>query len=378
MPNRLWAGLDVGIVTTNVCVINDLGEVLHEAACPSLLKNVHRELAFLRRRRHARVGLEAATGMTLARGLRSLGYSVDIYEARQLSKFLRIRRNKTDSGDARGIAEAGRIGASTVSKVHLKSLDCQMLQSQLAIRRHLVRQRVAAVNLLARQVELYGGRLRWRKLAHLRPDAEAELKTLFGKSSTPLTCELRHLIDHCEQLIIHQLAVDRDLKLWADENETCRRFMEIPGVGPLCALSFYAAVGEPSRFPRSADIASYLGLAPRIYQSGISCRQGRISKMGNKIARGALVGAATSFMRWSVPDSELRLWTLGIEQRRGRGKSRVALARKLAAIMLAIWKKGEAYAPRLSNDSGPALGDEAGGGRSPMPRACAPPEAFCS
>jgi len=100
MAREIWAGLDVGVDTTSVCVIDGFGEVLHEATCPTDVRSVHREIVFLKRRRFARVGMETGTGMHLARGLRSLGYTVDVYETRQLSKFLRARRNKTDAGDA--------------------------------------------------------------------------------------------------------------------------------------------------------------------------------------------------------------------------------------------------------------------------------------
>jgi len=346
MTKRLWAGLDVGVETTSVCIIDDAGEVVHEGSCPTTVKSVHRELSCLRRRRHARVGLEAATGMNLARGLRNLGYSVELFEARKLSKFLRIRRNKTDAGDASGIAHAGRLGAGTVSRVHLKNLECQSVQSRLVIRRHLIRQRVAALNLLGRQLELYGGRLKSTKPAQLRGAVEAETRRLFGKAATPLARELLHLADHCEALFDHQLGVDRELKQFASQNEVCSRFMEIPGVGPLCALSFYSAVGDPFRFRRSTDVGSYFGLVPQIHQSGLTLRVGRISKMGNTAVRTALVQASMTFMRYASPESQLRLWASSVEERRGRRKARVALARKLSTVMLAMWRNGEAYHPR--------------------------------
>lgn len=345
MTKRLWAGLDVGVETTSFCVINDAGEVLHEGSCQTAAKSVHRELSSLRRKRHTRVGLEAATGMNLARELRNLGYCVEIYEARQLSKFLRIRRNKTDAGDASGIADAGRLGAGTVSRVHLKSLECQSLQSRLVIRRLLIRQRVAAHNIIGRQLELYGGRLRSTKRGQLRSGVEAETKRLFGKVSTPLTRELLHLADHCESLFAYQLSVDRELGQWASENEVCTRFMEIPGVGPLCALSFYSAIDDPFRFRRSSDVGSYFGLVPRIHQSGLTLRVGRISKMGNTAVRTSLVQASMIFMRYANPESRLRSWARAVEERRGRRIARVALARKLSTVMLAMWKNGEPYEP---------------------------------
>lgn len=347
MARKLWAGLDVGVETTRVCVIDDDGEILHEATCRTDVKSVHREIVFLKRRRFARVGIETGTGMNLARGLRTLGYSVDIYETRQLSKFLRVRRNKTDAGDATGIAEAGRLGAATVAKVYLRSLDCQALQSRLAIRRRLIRLRVGAVNALCRQLEQFGGRINSStRSSLLRSRVEPEFRKLFGRAPNRLVSDLRYLLDLSEQLLAYQTAIDSELKRLARENEVCRRFMEIPGVGPICALTFYAVVSEPHRFGRTSDIGSYLGLTPRIHQSGLMCRVGRISKMGNATARSLLVQSGSRFMRCNTEDTQLHAWALQVEQRRGRGRARVALARKLATVMLSMWKNGEPFQPR--------------------------------
>jgi transposase len=342
----LWAGIDLGVETASVCIIDDAGHVLHEGVCPSSTKDVRHELATFRRTRFASVALEAGTGTHVARGLRSLGFPVDLYESRQLSKFLRVRRNKTDAGDAKGIAEAARISASLVSKVYLKSLESQSLQSRLAIRRHLIRQRVAAVNMLGRQIEVFGGRLRCKSHScRLRSEVDDEIRKLFRNGSVSVIAQLRHLADHCERLIAYQRAVDRELKNIAHENDICRRFMEIPGVGTLCALTFYAAVDDPHRFSRSADIGSYFGLAPRVHESGLTIKKARISKMGNKSVRSLLVHAAGLYLRHCRPDSAIRDWALRIEERRGRLPSRVALARKLSVIMLAIWKGGGHFEP---------------------------------
>lgn len=357
MARKLWAGLDVGVETTSICVIDDYGEVLHEAVCATDVRSVHREIVFLKRRRSARVGIETGAGMHLARGLRSLGYTVDVYETRQLSKFLRARRNKTDAGDATGIAEAGRVGATLISKVHLKNLECQFLASRLVIRSHIVRSRVRAATVLYRQLELFGGRIRSRaRSGQLRQRVEAEIKKLFGKAPNPLVAELHYLLDLCERLIVHQYQIDRELKRLALEIDVCRRFMAIPGIGPICALTFYAAVSEPLRFRRAADIGSYLGLTPKLHQSGQTQRVGRISKMGSGAARTLLVGASTQFMKCSA-GTQLHAWASQVEQRRGRGRARVALARKLAIIMLSMWKSDEIYQPKpLKSEAGsPAM-----------------------
>lgn len=341
---RLWAGLDVGAETTTLCVINQAGEVLQEATCSSLARSIDREIRWLRRRRSAKLGLEAGnSGSAVARGLKGLGYTVDLYETRKLSRFLRARRNKTDAGDAAGIAEAGRIGASILSKVHLKNLECQELQSRLVIRRHLVRQRMAGMSLLCRQIELYGGRVpRTTPAARLRK-VETEIARLFGRGESPLKSSLLYLVQHCQRLLERENQLERELAALARGNEVCRRFMEIPGVGQNCALTFYSAIGDPHRFKSSRDVGAYLGLTPSIHQSGLTSRAGRISKMGNKGARTALVQSSMSYMRYSKQDSTLRNWAARVAEHRGPGKARIALARKLAVIMLAIWKSGERF-----------------------------------
>lgn len=354
---HLWAGVDLGVDTASVCVIDDTGEVVQRRDCPSCPEAVRGALTGFRRTRFAGVAFEAGTGTHVARGLRDFGYPVELFEARQLSKFLRARRNKTDAGDAWGIAEAGRISVSLVSRVYLKSLESQALQSRLTIRRHLVRQRVAAVSLLGRQIELFGGRLRClaRRL-NFRSEVEAQIRQIRPNCSSALVDQLRYLADHCERLIAYQRLVDRDLDQLAKDNDVCRRLMEIPGVGPICALTFYAAVDDPHRFSRSTDVGSYFGLAPRLHESGTISKKPRISKMGNRHVRGLLVQAASMYMIYCKQDSGLRDWAVRLQQRLGRTPSRVALARKLAVIMLTIWKSGDHFNPmhRLSMSGGRA------------------------
>ena len=363
MTKRIWVGIDVGVETASLCVIDGSGEILQQATCASAARAVHREIHWIRRYRHAHVGLEAGGGTSLARGLRSLGYCVELYETRQLSKFLTVRRNKTDADDARGIAEAGRLAGSLISRVYLKSLECQALQSRLVIRRHLIRERVAAVSLLCRQVELYGGRVAGPTAVKLRAKVEAEIRKLFNRSPNPIVSDLLSLLGQCERLAGQQQVIDREVERLALAHEVSRRLMEVPGVGPVCALTFAATVGDPNRFGRSSDIGSYFGLTPRLRQSGLKVRPAHISRMGNKAMRALLVRSALIFMKAKRADPAVRDWALAIERRSGRGTARVALARKLAVIMLAMWKRDEHYRLRPTPRTPPqAAAPETSGG----------------
>ena len=344
MAVRLWAGLDVGAETTRVCVIDAAGDVVHAADCRTDLKCVIHEIALMRRYKRATVGLESGPGIQLARGLRDRGYQVDIYEARQLSKFLRMRRNKTDARDANGIAQAGRLAAPLVSKVYLKSFDCQALGMRLRIRRFLIQARNRAFCLICRQLELFGGRLKSKvRSVSLADEVRAQVRQYLGKQPNAASADLLGLLDHCLGLIARETALNRELESLANEIDVCRKMMEIPGVGPICSLSFYAAIGDPHRFRRTAAVGAYLGLTPRIHQSGLTRKSGRISRMGNREARAMLVSASIRFMGCTAPGTALRDWAMAVEERRGRRKARIALARKLAMVMLAVWKSGDPY-----------------------------------
>lgn len=139
--------------------------------------------------------------------------------------------------------------------------------------------------------------------------------------------------------------MDRDFVHRANELATCKLFLSIPGVGPICAISFYTAIEDPSRFKRAEDVGPYLGLVPKMSQSGTVLRGGRISRMGSSLTRTHLVTAAVIMMSHAKTDSDLKRWALNLEKRIGRGKARVALARKLATIMIAMWKSGEPFRP---------------------------------
>ncbi len=127
-------------------------------------------------------------------------------------------------------------------------------------------------------------------------------------------------------------------------SELCRRFMAIPGVGPVTALSFMTAIDDPSRFRRSRDVAAYFGLTSRRWQSGTSIDvKGRISKAGDADVRRALYEAASALMTRFKGRDKVRAWGKEIAKRSCHRKAVVAVARKLAVIMHAMWSDGTFY-----------------------------------
>ena len=124
--------------------------------------------------------------------------------------------------------------------------------------------------------------------------------------------------------------------------------MTIPGVGTVTAAAFVATIDAPERFLRSRSVGAYAGLTSRRCQSGAVDYGGRISKRGDRLLRTMLYEAANSLLCRVKPGigQELKDWAMALKQRTGHKKAVVALARKLAVMIHAIWISGATFKPR--------------------------------
>jgi hypothetical protein len=156
-----------------------------------------------------------------------------------------------------------------------------------------------------------------------------------------------------EALVAARLAVlerirelDTQLRAAARKSRIVRLFMTAPGIGPIIALAVAAAFDDASRFPRSSSAGAYLGLTPKRYESGETSQNGRISKRGDRMTRTCLYEAANALMTRNIGGSGLRDWALALAGRTGPSKAKVALARKLAVMLHAMWRTGEPFKER--------------------------------
>jgi transposase len=129
----------------------------------------------------------------------------------------------------------------------------------------------------------------------------------------------------------------------ARQNNVVRQLMSVPGVGAITALGFVATIDDPGRFKRSSSAGAYLGLTPRIYASGETMRSGRVSKRGDDVLRRSLYEEANALLTHIPQFSALKSWELRIARRGGYRKAKVAVARKLALILHAMWISGEPF-----------------------------------
>ncbi|MET0240183.1 MAG: IS110 family transposase [Sphingobium sp.] len=345
MSDALWAGLDIGDYTSQICITDDDGTTLIEEQCPTSPQAIADILARLPPSRYAKVGMEAASmAPGIARFLIDREFPVALYDARRIHKFLSATTNKTDVNDARGIALVTRLGKHGLREVHIKSQIIQELRSEIVLRDTMVRQRMAAESSLRAAFRVYGvkpGPFGTKKLLVERAEAG------FAQLGAEFTERFLPLLRLCESIRDYITFQDQALLRRAQENDVTRRFMEIPSVGPICAMSFYTAIEDPERFGRGTDVGAYLGLTPKIRQSGTGLKIGKVGKCGNKLTRSHLVMSGRAMLNRNLKaDCFLKHWGTEIAARRGISKARVAVARKLAVVMLSMWRNNTSFDPK--------------------------------
>jgi len=333
----LYAGLDVSLEKTSICVVDAVGSIVLETKVdsePEAIVGRLRELADT----FDRVGLEAGPlSQFLYFGLRDAGYPVVCIETRHSkAAIMAMSMNKTDRNDARSLAQLVRSG--WFKTVHVKSVESQELRTLLGSRAFLVnklrdheneiRGLLRPFGLKVGQVSASGFAGRICELVEDRPRLKFCMEALLT----------------ARQTIMKQLsALHGELLRVTKNDELCVRFMGIPGVGPVTALAFKTAVDRPDRFRRSSDVGAHLGLAPRQHQSGEVDRRGRIAKNGDRLTRTALFAAANVMLSRSTQWTALKHWGVSIAKRSSLKKAKVAVARKLAVIMHRMWRDGSSF-----------------------------------
>lgn len=333
-----FAGLDVSLEKTHICVLDRDGAVVREVTAPTSPETIATALA--EAPACTRVVFETGRmAPMLFHGLAGLGVPVVCIESRQAYQTLRtLATHKTDRNDARGLAQLARTGF--FKPVHVKSLPAHAIRALIIARKKLVGQRVMLENQVRGLAVAFGVRLP-RGLS--RGFVEQVLAMSDGVAG--LSAAMRGLLVARQAVLGAIAAIDTDSKRLVRASDDCRRLMTIPGVGQLTALAFTTAIDDPSRFRRSRDLGAYLGLVPRRFQSGEVDYSGRISKAGDRRVRSLLYEAANVLLTRTKAELKLRTWALAIARRSGLRKARVALARRLAVIMHAMLRHGTEFRP---------------------------------
>ena len=326
-------GIDLHTRESQLCLLRESGELEQRRVVTSRA----RFQAVLGAEAPAKILLEASgQSEWVAACLEELGHEVIVADPNYAPMYAGRRRIKTDRRDAEALAVACAKG--TYRPVHRRSAPQRAIQAQLTMREHLVQVRTQVINVVRGTLRAHGLRV---------PRGAAEtLPARVTRLDLPLAAAIvvAPLLAVVAQVTTLLAEVDTDLAAEAQGSGVARRLVTVPGVGPVTALAFAASVDVPTRFTRAAQVPSFFGLVPGEHSSGDHRRRGHITKRGSRRMRWLLVQAAWCIWRSARADvAALRAWAQRLAARRGVGVAVVALARRLATILFALWRDGTTF-----------------------------------
>ena len=283
------------------------------------------------------VVLEACGGAHYwGRLLSGLGHRVRLIPPQYVRPF--VKRAKNDRNDAEAISEAA--SRPTMRSVAVKTVEQQASAIILKHREMLVSQRTQAINALRGHAAEFG------VVAAKGTGKVTVLVTMLAADSRipPAARTMFHQMGaHIETLDQSVAALDSELMALHKANPVSRLLAEIPGVGPIGAITMALTV-EAGNFESGRHFAAFLGLTPKEHSTGGKQRIGKISKAGNERLRQLLFVGAMSVIRYAKPGSRsASAWLLQLLERKPRKLAAVALANKMARIIWAMMARGEAY-----------------------------------
>jgi transposase len=334
-------GIDVHKKTSQVCIQTKEGELWERrvATTREALAKVFADRA------RAKIVMEASTDSEwVARWLEELGHEVIVADPNFAPMYAtRSRKVKTDRRDARALCDACRLGA--YRPAHRASDAARHRRAQVAVRDALVRTRTKYISLTRALLRREG--------LSPRSGGAATFAARIEELSLPahLSLEVAPLLVMLEQLTAQIRDADKRLAELAKGDEVVERLCTVPSIGPVTAVTFVAVVDQIGRFHNASQVRAYLGLVPRELSSGEKRMRGHITKTGSRRLRSLLVEAAWGILRHKRPETApLREWTLRIAARRGKRIAAVALARKLAGILYAMWRDGTRFEATVSRE----------------------------
>jgi transposase len=335
---EMTMGLDLGDRYSHYCLLDEEGEVVDQGRIRSTEAGLRRHLEGAPR---LRIALECGTHSPwVSRLLKQLGHQPIVANARKIPAIT-ASESKNDRNDARQLARFAAFDPRLLSPLEHRSLARQQDLNLIQVRAILVKARTMIVNALRGLVKSSGGRLPACSTESLPARAPMAVAPALAAVAGPL-------IEQIARLNTQIGAIDQAIEKLAVKYPEIALLRSVPGVGPVVAAAYALTLDRPDAVPKSRSAGAFLGLRPGQSQSGESDPQRRITRTGNTYLRCLLVQSAQYILGRFGPDSALRRWGLKLAQSGGaRGKKRavVAVARKLAVLLLSMWRSGRRFEP---------------------------------
>ena len=332
-------GMDLGDKTSRYCVLGASGAVVEEGSVATSRKGMTQVFGRMGR---CRIAIEVGTHSPwVSRLLNSMGHEVIVANARQV-KLISASSRKDDRLDAQTLARLARVDRQLLRPIQHRSEKAQQHLMKIRVRAKLVDTRTSLVNAGRGMSKAVGERL---------PACDADAMGLEQMAGLPagLKETLKPLLELVESLTKKIKECEKEIEQIARiEYPETYVLRQVSGVGNLIALTFVLTVEDRERFQKSRDVGCYVGLRPKGSESGQSQPQLRITKEGDNYLRKMLVQGAHCILSHRGPDSDLKRWGLKLAERGGKNAKKraiVAVARKLAVLLHALWVSGEVYEP---------------------------------
>jgi len=338
MKKGITIGMDLGDKKHQVCILDEAGKIIAEEEVAGSRAATTR---FLKQYRGAVVAMETGThSRWVSQVAEAEGLEVLVGNARKL-RMIWESRQKSDPRDAVMLARIARFDRELLCPIRHRGEQVQMDLEIIRARDVLVGERSRMINHVRGVVKSTGERLAACSAESF--GRKAKLPEALNEALKPMLAMIRELTDKIRgyDLMIKEAA--------ANKYPETERLSQVGGVGPLTALAYVLTLEEPERFTKSRMVGAYLGLAPRLDQSGQTDKQLRITKHGDGYLRRILVGSAHYILGPFGPDCDLRTFGLKLMQRGGKNAKKravVAVARKLAVLLHALWRSGQQYEPK--------------------------------
>jgi len=332
-------GVDLGDKYSVYCVLDQVtGEEVESGRIRTTPEAFAR---FFGPRNSARVVMEVGTHSPWAsRVVAATCAETYVANARELC-FIYMNQRKSDGVDAEGLARVGRMDPKLLHPIRHRGEQAQRDLTLIRARSTLVATRTKLVNSLRGLVKTSGGRMAKQAPQSMGNRTLDRVPPHLRETLAPMLLAIEFLTDHIQ-------GYDREIDRLAEERypETAA-LTQVTGVGNLTALAFVLTLEDPAHFARSRDVGPFLGLVPKRDQSGATDKPLPISKAGDRLVRTLLVQCAHQILRRDRPDTDLK--RAGERITRGgaiaKRKAVVAVSRKLAVLLHALWKTGEVYEP---------------------------------
>lgn len=334
MKKVLFCGIDLGSRASSVCIVDVNKRVIKKwsGKTGNLVEEIRERCPEM----HCVVEASPLAESICAEVEKS-GGSIEIIDSKH-TKALLNGKKKTDRIDALTLAELAQMG--WYKPIYRKEGSCRDARTELKARAQVVKSGTSLKNAIRGLLKAYGIVL---PQGGDGMDFVKRVKAVMEELSLPTQTALKELLQCWMQLHRTQVRMYRSLTQAAKKDEVASIFTTVPGVGPATAIAFASTIATHTRFKDKKKVASYVGLAPRVYQSGETSYHGRITKQGDSLLRWLLIESAHVMLTRVKKSFPLREWGLKLAERKGFAKAKVAVARKIAELLFTLWQRQKSF-----------------------------------